>query len=287
MRALIRVLSLIGIVALVPCSASAQADERTVFVSVVDKNDAPVAGLGAGDFVVREDEISREVLRVSAATEPMQIALLVDTSAAIDRVLLDLRLAVRDFVKTMAGKHEVALIGIGERPTVLVDYTKDPARLEKGIGSIFARADSGMYLLEAMIESANGVRKRKATRSHIVAIAARGPEFSESYHQHVLDVLRESNATFHSLMLTRTSAGVGKEEQELAMTVAEGTRMTGGRRDDILTSLAFGDRLRSLAAELNGQYQVAYARPRTLIPPKAMEVTSKRPDVTVRARRWP
>src|SRR5262245_14018237 len=142
MRLLVRCLLLFAMVAMAPSSAWAQADEHTVFVSVVDKNDAPVTGFSTGDFIVREDEVSREVLRVSPATEPMQIALLVDTSAAISPILLDLRQAVSEFMKTMAGKHEVALIGVGERPTVLVDYTKDPARLEKGIGSIFARADS-------------------------------------------------------------------------------------------------------------------------------------------------
>lgn len=286
MRLLVRCLLLLALV-MAPSAVSAQADEHTVFVSVVDKNDAPVTGLSTGDFIVREDEVSREVLRVSPATEPMQIALLVDTSAAISPILLDLRQAVSEFMKTMAGKHEVALIGVGERPTVLVDYTKDAARLEKGIGGIFARADSGMYMLEAIVESSNGLRKRKATRAHIVAVAGRGPEFSEQYHQNVLDPLRESRAMFHSIMLNRTTATREREEQELAMTVDEGTRMTGGRREDILTSLAFNDRLRALAAELNGQYQVTYARPKTLIPPKAMEVSSKRPEVTVRARRWP
>jgi hypothetical protein len=118
-------------------------------------------------------------------------------------------------------------------------------------------------------------------------VAGRGPEFSEQYHRSVLDPLREARATFHSIMLNRATVTRNREEQELAMTVDEGTRMTGGRRDDILTSLAFNDRLRALAAELNGQYQVTYARPKTLIPPKEMEVSSKRPEVTVRARRWP
>ena len=63
----------------------AQATERTVYASVVDKNDAPVTGLSVGDFIVREDDAAREVLRVSAATEPMQIAVLVDTSAGNGR----------------------------------------------------------------------------------------------------------------------------------------------------------------------------------------------------------
>ena len=47
------------------------------------------------------------------------------------------------------------------------------------------------------------------------------------------------------------------------------------------------ERLQSLGNELENQYQIVYARPQRLVPPKTLEVTSKRPSVTVRARRLP
>ena len=106
---------------LVPASpVLAQATERTVYASVVDKNDAPVKGLALSEFIVREDDTAREVLRASTATEPMQIAVLVDTSQAMEEHMLDVRTALRTFFKQMAGKHDIALIGLGERPTVSV-----------------------------------------------------------------------------------------------------------------------------------------------------------------------
>jgi VWFA-related protein len=266
----------------------AQADERTVYVSVVDKDAAPVSGLGASDFVVRENDVSREVLRASPATGPLQIALLIDTSQAIEDHLLDIRNALQSFFKQMGGRNEIALIGFGERPTTLVDLTRDTARLQKGIGSVFARQGSGTYLLDAIVETADAFGTRKAARPHIIVFAARGPEFSERHHQSVLDALEESGATLHTLMLNRPGIGLNsREEQELQLTVADGTRMTGGRREDLLTPMAFSERLQSLGNELEHQYQVTYARPRTLIPPKTLEVSVKKPDVTVRARRWP
>jgi len=266
----------------------AQATERTVFASVVDRNDAPVTGLQTSEFVVREDDAAREVLRVSTATEPMQIAVLVDTSQAIEEHLLDVRNALRAFFKQMSGKHEIALIGLGERPTVLSDYTRDFARLDKSVGSVFSRSGSGTYILDAIVETSNGMRRRKATRPHIIVYAARGPEFSERYHQSVIDALRESGATLHTLMLTKPGAGMGsREEQELAKAVADGTKDTGGRRDDLLTPMALTDGLQSLGNELENQYQVVYARPSRLVPPKSVEVTVKRPALTVRARRLP
>ncbi len=266
----------------------AQATERTVYASVVDENEAPVAGLAAGEFVVREDDAPREVLRVSRATEPMQIAVLVDTSQAMEEHMLDVRTALRTFFKQIGGKHDIALIGFGERPTVLSDYTRDAARLEKSVGSVFSRSGSGTYILDAIVEASDGLQRRKASRSHIIVYAAKGPEFSERSHQSVVDALRESGATLHTLMLNRPGAAIGsREEQELAQAVAEGTKSTGGRREDLLTPMALGDRLQSLANELEGQYQVVYARPSRLVPPKRLEVTVKRPSVTVRARRLP
>ncbi|RPI56001.1 MAG: VWA domain-containing protein [Acidobacteria bacterium] len=284
-----RTIVLLILAVLMPAGpAWAQADERTVFASVVDKRDAPVSGLSASEFIVRENDMAREVLRASPATGPLQIALLVDTSQAIEDHLLDIRNALGAFFKQMGGRNEIALIGFGERPTTLVDLTKDVARLQKGIGAVFARQGSGTYLLDAIVETADAFRRRETARPHIIVFAARGPEFSERHHQTVIEALQESGATLHTLMLNRPGVGLNsREEQELQLAVANGTSQSGGRREDLLTAMALDERLRSIGNELEHQYQVTYARPRTLIPPKSLEVSVKRPGVTVRARRWP
>jgi hypothetical protein len=63
--------------------------------------------------------------------------------------------------------------------------------------------------------------------------------------------------------------------------------MTGGRREELLSAMSMTPRLQSLASELNNQYQVVYARPKMLIPPKTIAVGVKRADVVVRAPRLP
>jgi hypothetical protein len=81
-------------------------------------------------------------------------------------------------------------------------------------------------------------------------------------------------------MLNRRGIGLtSREEQELQLAVANGTSQSGGRREDLLTAMALDERLRSIGNELEHQYQVTYARPRTLIPPKSLEVSVKRPGV--------
>src|SRR5687768_9260878 len=103
--------------------------ERTVFVSVVDKNGEPATDLTVRDFVVREDKTAREVLRVSKADDPIDIALLVDNSAAIDTNVTFMRDGLTRFVTAMnrgeGGTTQIAVIGLAARPTILADYTTD------------------------------------------------------------------------------------------------------------------------------------------------------------------
>jgi VWFA-related protein len=267
--------------------AGAQA-QRSVYASVLDKSGAPVQSLTASDFLVEEDGVQREVLRAVRAEEPLQIAVLVDTSQAVERYVPDIRRALRGFFDEMAGDgNEIALIGFGERPTVLTKYTRDRAQLEAGIGRLFARQGSGAYALDAIVDASRGLRVREGARRVIVLITTEGPEFSNRYHQYVLDELR-SSATLQSFVLTRSrSVPQDDARRERELTLAKGTTDTGGRRENLLTSMSLPDRLRDLAIELKNQYRVDYARPATLGPPEHIEVGVKRADLKVRAPRVP
>ena len=51
---------------------------RTVYVSVLDKNELPVTDLGPGDFVVKEGGKTRDVVEAGVANVPLRTALLID-----------------------------------------------------------------------------------------------------------------------------------------------------------------------------------------------------------------
>src|ERR1700686_3748723 len=61
---------LLGAVTLASVSPLAQALQKSMYVSVVDQAGAPVLDLGPSDFIVREDNVAREVLKVVPADEP-------------------------------------------------------------------------------------------------------------------------------------------------------------------------------------------------------------------------
>ena len=262
----------------------AQTLQRGIYTSVLDKDGSPVAGLTPADFVVREDNTAREVLRVEPATAPMQIALLVDNSQRSNNNIRDIREAASEFIKAVSGtpmKNEVAVIAVAERPTILVDYTTDQAKLLKG--AIFTQPGSGTYMLDGFLETSKALKKREATRPVIVAIATNGPELSNRYRDQVLDAIKDAGVSLHIVMLGPPPTDViSNEGRERAIIFDEGPRQTGGRYDNVLAASALPARLKQVADELTHQYLVTYARPQTLIPPERVTITSKRADVTVR-----
>jgi fructose-1,6-bisphosphatase/sedoheptulose 1,7-bisphosphatase-like protein len=240
----------------------AQAIQRAMYVSAVNDAGAPIPDLGPSDFIVREDNKAREVLKVEPAVDKMQIAILVDTS--------------------QGARNEVAIIAIGERPTVFTNYTFNEAELKKGVDRLWSIQGSGAYLLDGIIETCEGFKKRKADRPVIVAILSEGPELSNRQHDQVVDALRANGAAFNAITMGHPSSSLSDEMRNRNLVLDEGPRQTGGRREELLTSMALGGKLTQLADELTHQYKITYARPESLIPPERVTVSAAKPGVTAR-----
>jgi Ca-activated chloride channel family protein len=280
---------LLALALLAPGDVAAQRESggrtRDVYVSVLDAKEVPVRGLTAADFTVREDGQPREVLKAGPATEPLDVALLIDDSQAADPALQQLREGVTAFVDRVAGKGQIALVTFGERPTVLVDYTSNTELLKRGIGRIFPRRGAGAYLLEAIREVSRGLQKRKAARPVMVAVTMEGTEFSNLYYENVLKDLQASGAALHVLAVGSPSQSQEDEMRNRNVVISDGPERSGGRREQLLSVMGIPDALKEVADELLNQYVVTYGRPDTLIPAEKLQVTVSRPDVTVRAPR--
>ena len=261
----------------------AQAQQRVVYASALGDKGAVVEGLGPSDFVVREDKVTREVLNVTSASEPMQLALLVDNSQAAEPYVRDIREALSGFIRALGAdptgaKHQVAVITIGERPTINTDYTTSLELAIKGSQRIFAIPATGAYLLDAIIETSKGIRKRASPHPVIVAVITSGVDLSDRPYQTALEPLGASGAALHVLIIGHPLTG----DQDRMMLLDQGTSRTGGRYDTVLTGTGLAPRMKQLADELTHQYKVTYARPQTLIPPERVTISAARPGLTIR-----
>ncbi len=270
------------IAALTGRALDAQARERTLFVSAVDDKGEPVEGLGPDDFIVREDGRRREVLRVSRATEPIDIALLVDNSQAASDEITFIRDALTRFVAQMAPDHRLAIVAIADRPTVFVEYTSDVPRLNQAIGRLFAMSQSGMTLLDAIWETARGLEKRPGPRAVMIPVFTDGIEFTNRYAKDVTQALTRAGVALHAAGLGTFMHSEDHPVRERSFLLDQGPRASGGQRILLLAPHALGATLERIGRELAAQYKVVYGRPDSLFGFDGLEIASANPGITRR-----
>lgn len=282
-------------VALVAANASVLAQreqrQRSILVSVAGSGDAPVTNMTETDFIVRENGVAREVLRVSAAPPPTHVLLLVDDSQVVQTAVPYLRSALAVFIKQISAltpRPQQALMTFGERPMRRTDFTPNTATVANAAARIFAMTGSGAYFMQAIMEACQDLRKRSAPSPVIVAFVAEGgPEFSNSVHSQVADALRAAGASLWVIVLQQGSQPVGTPEaRERAAVIGDVTTDSGGMNKVVLAGQGLESAFGKVRALLASRYLVTYGRPDTLVPPDRIEVESRRPGVRVRSSKW-
>jgi hypothetical protein len=263
----------------------AQAIQKVMYVSVLDAEGAPVPDVKPADLLVREDNVSREVLSVAPAADPMQISVLVDNTPAARTFIHDIRLGLESFVTNMLNgtKNEMSIVGLAERPTILANVSTEREAVLKGVYRIFENRNSGSYLLDALLDVSKGFNKRESPRPVIVVVTTEGPEFSARRYEDVLKAVNDVGASLNVIVLGRPSNDIISEDaRNRAAVLDQGPRTSGGARESLLAGSALTGALTKLAEQLKHQYRVTYARPQTLIPPERVTVSSTRPGQVAR-----
>ena len=271
-------------------AAQASLPPRTVYVTVTDRNGVPVGNLTSADFAVKEGGKTAEVLQAALATEPLQIALIVD-----DNGTGLFRAALARFVQRMDGHAAMALSSVVGQTMKLVDYTTSIAALNQGLATLNARPGTpdGGQLLEGIAEAAKELDRREARRPVIIALTVGGEEHSTANADHVLDQLRKSGAILHvfsvissalrSTVAAQRPSALLQENLNLQKVLGDGPRQSGGRHMEIAPAAGRLDDLQLLASELLQQYRVSYALPPGTKASERLAVSVTRKGVSVRA----
>ena len=261
----------------------AQAAERVLYVTALDeRSKVPVESLTPADLRVTEDDRAREILRVTPATTPMPVAVVVDNQAAAQATIADLRTALTRFLPEIAGLGPVALITTADRPTIAQDYTTDAEKLTQAANRLFSQPGSGATLLDALVEVSRGLGRREEERAAIVLVTLELTEFSTLHYSQVLEGLKKSGAMMSGVILNNPrGSNQNDAARNRSVVLDRGIRDSGGTRVDVLTSLSYGTALSQVSAALKHQHRVVYLRPQQLIPPERIAVTAVKPGTFV------
>jgi VWFA-related protein len=274
-------------------AAARQAGTRTIFVSAIDGKDVPIADMTAADFIVKEDGRPRDVVNAEIAKTPMQVVMMLDDSGL---ALGAIRQGAWEFIQTLAGRAEFAIITISGRNLTLVDFTPEPTVLYGGLQKMLTRTGGGTYLLDGFVEVTQSFQRREAKRPVIVVVASEVEEFSHTRPEVVLDAIQKSGAKLYYIGLgppqtqgTRPGfaaqrPGDSTEEESAGRNtvIGDAPKSSGGRSEQALQSTSgVPVMLKQFAAELAGQYAVTY---QSAASDAKLSVETKRKGVKIRAQ---
>jgi Mg-chelatase subunit ChlD len=100
-------------------------DVVSLAVTVTDPQQKLVGNLQRGDFSVFEDGVPQELAYFETGDVPLDLTLLIDTSASMEGKLGFVRKAATGFTTTLRAGDRASVVGFNNRVSVLQPFTED------------------------------------------------------------------------------------------------------------------------------------------------------------------
>jgi VWFA-related protein len=260
---------------------TADAEVRAIWLTVTDDKGSAVEGLAAEDVVVLENGVARDIVAVSLDRRPLNLALLVDTSAAVAGAFrLTMVDAILGFLGRLPSGSKYALWTTGDRPTKIVDLTDDTSAASKAITRVVPQGGSTM--LDALVEASEDLRKKakEGERTVVAAVSAVGPEFSSRDRYRAVEAAQKNADLFMAVLIEEGQTDFDNRSS-YDFVLSGLTKKTGGLYETTLSVMGLDSSLRKLGAQVRSQYRVSYASLPEMKSRK-IEVKVARPGVKVR-----
>ena len=288
----------------------------TVPAVVSDRSERYIAGLKAADFKLYEDGMEQPISFFETTEEPLNVAVLLDTSLSTRPVLDDIKQSAKDFIKELRQKDRATVLSFDYDVHALCALTSDHKTIEHAIKSAEIGRRAGTVLRDAVAEVVNREFKGVSGRKAIVVLTDGKDHGSRVAEDDLLDAAAESGAMIYSVYystgLLQNGGGAGRRGRWGRPFPRTQDRFPGGRRRDrmerrnddareFLGELADASAgrfyeseltdlkktFKLIAEELRHQYQLGFYPDYKKVDGKVhtLRVQVLRPELAVRARR--
>jgi Ca-activated chloride channel homolog len=283
-------------VALFPALLAAQTqpvirvDVNLVRVVATAKNRSGelVGALDKTDFEVYDNGKRQEIAVFERRTEqPLSVAMMIDTSGSTGKELKYETESVSRFLKALFAEgnrqDSAALFSFNWRVTLEQPFTRDHARLERGLRGLKAEAGTSMY--DAIYLAGRDLELRDGRR--VMIIVTDGGDTTSSKDSHAaLAAAQMADAVIYPVVVMPITNDAGRNigGENVLTYMAEGT---GGRTFLPTVGKQLDQAFTEIVHDLRTQFLLGYYPkdvPLTRNPFHRLEVKVKNPDLRVSAR---
>jgi Ca-activated chloride channel family protein len=232
-------------------------------VTVTDGSRRYVNDLTRHDFQVFEDGRKQEITFFQETSVPLVVALLLDTSASMDRTLPVAQKAAAGFVRKLSDVDAAMVIDFDSRVRVRQALTTDEAELGTAIEQTKVGGSTALY--NAVYIALKELNKKRADqlstelKRRAIVVLSDGEDTSSIVTlDEVLDLATRSDTAIYAIGLLGGESSEGRRPQEAKFALRHLAERTGGRAFFPDDSDAFAGIYNEIKTELSSQYSLAY-----------------------------
>jgi Ca-activated chloride channel homolog len=236
-------------------------------VTVQDHSANYISGLKPEDFAVFEDGVRQDVRFCESASVPIDLIVLLDTSASMADKIDLVHDAADGFLNTLRPGDRGAIVGFSDNVRILQPLTEDRGALVHAVASIQAHGntalDDALYI--ALKEFGQAARRNGQVRRQAIAVLSDGQDTSSMVSfDDVLAVARKMGVNIYTVGL-QSAAQINQIREDTGRRyLSEGdyTLKTLARETGALAFFPTAKELKAvygtIAGELAHQYSIGY-----------------------------
>lgn len=120
-------------------------DLVTLNVTVTDRRNKPVPGLGRDDFRVLEDGVAQDVSFFASSDVPIDVALLLDASSSMHDKIQEVQQAAEGFINTLRPIDRGVVMTFANAVRVAQDFTDDKTALRTAVRAVVPKGSTALY----------------------------------------------------------------------------------------------------------------------------------------------